>query len=355
MNLKHLLFCFAFFWGFSCSLSADESADDSISNEYEQKIENLQTEIKQLKEQATWKFETYLGTEQERDYNPGWEFIPGSIATSPYFGAFIYQTGSLWMYDFQVLKTYIDRNDEYDRTRWQVGVTRSFPFKIADKPATFKLRLGFRNDNWHYSSTVTQGMITNYETKGTLVRKSEERNEIWVRPTLSYRYNDHLSFLGSLSFRFIDRKLAYAPTGETRRDWSHIHEHFIGGTYRFNPKNALTVYYLYIDESLVNTLYNKEHFLWSTYDYKFDSGFRIMPYVRISLDRGKQSFRNWEDQETAFKKKDRSRYGFQLLYPITNSLSVWTDFYYRPEQTWQNGQKTHNHFTFVALELRYNF
>lgn len=141
----------------SLPVYADEGADDAISNEYTEQIETLQAQLKTLKEQkiAPWHFETYLGTEQERDYDHNWDFIPGSIATSPYFGAFVYQEGSPWMYDFQVLKTYVDRNDEYDRTRWQIGATRSFPFKIADKPATFKMRLGFRNDNWHYSSSVT--------------------------------------------------------------------------------------------------------------------------------------------------------------------------------------------------------
>lgn len=61
-------------------------------------------------------------------------------------------------------------------------------------------------------------MMDNYNKEGTLARKAEERNEIWVRPTLFYKYDDNWSFLASLSFRFIDRKLSYAPTGETRRD-----------------------------------------------------------------------------------------------------------------------------------------
>ncbi|WP_392559274.1 hypothetical protein [Orbus mooreae] len=91
-------------------------------------------------------------------------------------------------------------------------------------------------------------------------------------------------------------------------------------------------YNLYVDEKLVNTLYNKEHFLWGIYSYKFDNGFTVMPYTRFSLKHGKQSFRNADNIETTFKEKDRSRYGFQTIYPFTKQALLFTDFYYRPEK-----------------------
>lgn len=332
---------------------AEESEDDSISATYEAEIRKLNQTINELQtaKEDKWHVDTYLGTEQERDHDEDWNLLVGSIATSPYVGAFIYQDNSPWMYDVQVLKTYMDRNDEYNRTRWQFGATRAFPFKIADKDATFKLRLGYRNDNYHYRSSITAQQVAS----GSLIRTAEERHEYWVKPVLSYRYSNNLSFVFNLSFRFIDRKLDYAPTGQSKSDWGHINEHFVGGSYKFNEKNSLTLYYLYVDEKLVNTLYNKEHFLWGIYSYKFDNGFTVMPYTRFSLKHGKQSFRNADNIETTFKEKDRSRYGFQTIYPFTKQASLFTDFYYRPEKTWQNGAKTKSHFIFMALELRYNF
>ncbi|MNN97513.1 hypothetical protein D3C81_2166930 [compost metagenome] len=56
-----------------------------------------------------------------------------------------------------------------------------------------------------------------------------------------------------------------------------------------------------------------------------------------------------------YKEKDRSRYGFQAIYPFTKQTSLFVDSYYRPEQTWMNGDKTSNNFWFWALELRHNF
>lgn len=327
---------------------AEENDDDSMSSSYEAEISKLNQKINELQKKSNdkWHFDTYLGTEQERDHKDNWDLIIRSISTSPYVGAFVYQDNSSWLYDVQFLKTYVDRRPDYNRTRWQIGVTRSLPFKIADKAATIKLRLGYRNDNWHYYSKYVGS---------SLLRSAEERHEYWVKPSFSYRYSDNLSFLVNFSFRFLDRRLDYLPTGESKRDWGHINEHFAGGTYRFNAKNALTLYYLNINEKLVNTLYNKEHFLWGMYNYKFDNGFTLIPYTRFSLKRGQQSFRNANDIETAFKEKDRSRYGFQTIYPLTKQTSIFTDFYYRPEKTWQNGVKTKNHFTFMALELRHNF
>ncbi|WP_392551913.1 hypothetical protein RHO14_10610 [Orbus wheelerorum] len=331
---------------------ADESSDESISASYEAEIIKLNQKISELqkKPDSKWHVDTYIGSEQERDHYNNWDLQLGSINTSPYAGAFIYQDNSSWLYDLQFLKTYVDRNHAYDRTRFQFGVTRSFPFKLADKDAAFKLRLGYRNDNWFYARKISATELT---------RNAEERHEYWVKPSFSYKYSDNLSFLASFSFRFLDRRLAYEQQNKpnvSKSDWGHINEHFAGGTYRFNAKNALTVYYLNINEKLVNTLYNKEHFLWAMYNYKFDNGFRVIPYTRYSLKHGEQSFRNTNNIQTKFKEKDRSRYGFQTIYPFTKQTSLFTDFYYRPEQTWETGQKkVKNHFTFMALELRHNF
>lgn len=87
------------------------------------------------------------------------------MATSPYVGAYIYQNDSLWLYDVQFLKTYLDNNPEYDRTRWQAGVTRTFPFTYDSKSGNTKLRLGYRNDNWHYPS-ISHPALADPEYKG---------------------------------------------------------------------------------------------------------------------------------------------------------------------------------------------
>ncbi|WP_392562907.1 hypothetical protein RHO12_05390 [Orbus sturtevantii] len=330
---------------------ADESSDESVSASYEAEIAKLNQKLSELKKNTgdKWHVDSYIGSEQERDHDKDWHLAVGSIATSPYIGAFIYQDNSAWLYDLQFLKTYVDRNHAYNRTRFQFGVTRSFPFKLADKDAGFKLRLGYRNDNWHYGPKVSATALT---------RTAEERHEYWVKPSFSYKYSDNLSFLASFSFRFLDRRLDYAQQNKpnvSKSDWGHINEHFAGGTYRFNAKNALTLYYLNINEKFVNTLYNKEHFLWAMYNYKFDNGFRVIPYTRFSLKHAKQSFRNSDNIQTVFREKNRSRYGFQSIYPFTRQTSLFTDFYYRPEKMWEKGVRKRNQFIFMALELRHNF
>jgi len=330
---------------------AEEGDDDSISAAYEAEIKKLNQKISSLqkKPEAKWHFETYIGSEQERDHDKDWNLQLGSIATSPYMGAFIYQDNSSWLYDLQFLKTYVDRNHAYDRTRFQFGVTRSFPFKLVDKDAVFKLRLGYRNDNWHNAPKKLSPI--------DITRRAEERHEYWVKPSLTYKYSDNLSFLINFSFRFLDRRLDYIENNVSKSDWGHINEHFAGGTYRFNSKNALTLYYLNINEKLVNTLYNKEHFLWGMYNYRFDNGFRLIPYTRFSLKHAKQSFRNTNNVETVFREKNRSRYGFQSIIPFTKQTSLFTDFYYRPEKVWDrtHDKNSKNHFIFMALELRHNF
>lgn len=348
------------------AMSAPVMADES-STDYDQEILKLNQRIlameKEKKEAQTklekkvWNFDTYIGVEQEIDSDDNWKFMKGSMATSPYLGAFIYQNDSLWLYDVQFLKTYLDNMQEYDRTRWQAGVTRTLPFTLDGKSGNTKLRIGYRNDNWHYPS-INNPALAVPEYQGD-VRKGEERHEFWIRPQAYYKYSDSVSFNASLSFRLIDRKLDYARAkgeyGVYKRDWSQINEHFAGANFTFDKKNSLWLNYLYIDEQLVNTLYNKEHFLWGIYRYKFDNGVMLMPYTRLALTKGTQSFRDSRNNETLFKEKNRSRYGFQAIYPFTKQTSLFFDTYYRPEQTWINGHKTSNNFWFWAAELRHNF
>lgn len=130
---------------------------DEFETDYDQEIYKLNKRIQQIEKekkevqdklrQKAWNFENYIGAEQEIDSDESWKFIKGSMATSPYVGAYIYQHDSLWLYDVQFLKTYLDNNPEYDRTRWQAGVTRTFPFTYDGKSGNTKLRLGYRNDN----------------------------------------------------------------------------------------------------------------------------------------------------------------------------------------------------------------
>lgn len=334
-----------------------KETEDNFDSLYQQELAELKNKVQELesKKQHQWHVDTYIGMEQEIDSNDHWKFINGSMATSPYFGAFIYQDNSLWMYDVQVLKTYIDHNKEYDRTRWQVGATRTFPF--SDNKGNMKVRVGYRNDNWHFAS------IKNAEQAAPTylgdLRKGEERNEFWLRPQFSYAYSDALNLSASFSFRFIDRKLDYARAkgqyGVYKRDWSFINEHFAGATYSFNKNQSLWLSYLYINENLINSLVNKEHFLWAMYRHKFDSGLSVMPYTRIALAKGKQSYRDSDNNEFLSKEKNRSRVGVQMTYPIAKDTSIFWDTYYRPEKTWTNSEKQKNNFWFWAVELRHSF
>lgn len=194
------------------SLTTHVASADTFETDYDQEIYKLNIKLKALESErdaakkaikdSAWYVDTYLGVEQEIDSDDNGKFINGSMATSPYFGAFIYQNNSLWMYDVQILKTYLDHNSEYDRTRWQVGATRTFPFTLAEHKGNAKLRLGYRNDNWHYPS-ISNPALSAPSYMGD-VRKGEERHEIWIRPQLNYTLNPNVSLNASLSFRLID-------------------------------------------------------------------------------------------------------------------------------------------------------
>ena len=100
-----------------------------------------------------WNHEVYFGVEQEINSDKDWKFLDGSLATSPYVGMFLYQDGSKFLYDFQFLKTYIDHNEEYNRNRFSTGVTYRDSFKLDNgKTGTWGLRIGYRNDSYHWDS-----------------------------------------------------------------------------------------------------------------------------------------------------------------------------------------------------------
>lgn len=74
---------------------------DEFETDYDQEIHKLNKRIQQIEQekkeaqdklrQKAWNFDTYIGAEQEIDSDESWKFIKGSMATSPYVGAYIYQ------------------------------------------------------------------------------------------------------------------------------------------------------------------------------------------------------------------------------------------------------------------------
>ncbi|MGL5949060.1 MAG: hypothetical protein ACRCYV_08510 [Aeromonas sp.] len=325
----------------------------------EQELSSVKQELTALKNKPKWNVEAYLGTEQEINSDDDWKFQNGSLATSPYLGAFIYQDGSPWMYDVQFLKTYIDHNSEYNRNRFSLGVTRTMPFNIEGKSGSVKMRVGYRNDSYHWGS-INKASLAAPDYKGDL-RKGEERNEIWLRPALSYNYSANLNLMAAFSFRIIDRELDYARAqgeyGVTTRDWSTIDEHLLGGTYKFNASSSLSAYYLYVREKLVRTMDNEEHFAWVTYRHKIPSGQTIAPYVRYALADSKTYYFNSDKDEINLKRMDRTRFGLQLTQPISPATSLMFDIYYRPETVKDRNAATttDNNFILWYMELKHKF
>lgn len=305
-----------------------------------------------------WNHEVYFGVEQEINSNDDWKFMDGSLATSPYVGMFLYQNDSKFLYDIQFLKTYIDDNEEYNRNRFSAGVTYRDSFKLKDgKTGNWGLRVGYRNDSYHWDS-MKEG--TSASTYSGYIRKGEERNEIWLRPTASLNVNSKVRLNASFSFRLIDRELDYARFGneysKTTRDWSNIQEHGLGARYTFDSKNFVTLDYLFVRENLKRTLLNTEHFAQLRYFHFLPNKDLISPYVRVPLVDGKQKYYNGVNDVIRVDDVSRPRIGIQYKHNLTPSTSVLLDVYYRPQSiNPSNGPKRDENFFLWFAELNHRF
>lgn len=305
-----------------------------------------------------WNHELYFGVEQEINSDNDWKFLDGSLATSPYTGMFLYQDDSKLLYDIQFLKTFIDDNEEYNRNRFSAGVTYRDSFKLSNgKTGNWGLRVGYRNDSYHWDSMKAS---TSASTYSGYVRKGEERNEIWIRPTGSLNITPKVRLNTSLSFRIIDRELDYARFGKeyskTTRDWSNIQEHSIGMRYTLDNKNFFSLDYLFVREDLKRTLLNTEHFAMLRYFHFLPNKDTISPYVRIALVDGEQKYYDGVKNLIRTDDVNRSRFGVQYRHNFTPNTNLMLDVYYRPQNIEpSNGPKRHENFFLWTAELTHKF
>lgn len=336
----------------------------------QEELENTKKELEKYKTEAEkttaklnsikpkWNHELYFGVEQEINSNEDWKYIDGTVVTSPYTGMYLYQDGSKFMYDIQFLKTYISTAEEYNRNRFSAGVTYRDSFKLeSGKTGTWGVRVGYRNDSYHWDSINKESLsLSTY--KGYL-RKGEERNEIWFRPTATLNLNPKVRLTGSLSFRGIDRELDYARfNGEysvRTRDWSSIQEHMVGMRYTFANRNFASLDYLFVREDLKRTLLNTEHFAIARYFHFLPNKDTVSPYVRIALGEGEQVYYNGLKQEIRTDKVTRPRVGIQYRHIFTPQTNVMFDAYYRPQNIESNGKTRHENFFLWTLELTHKF
>ncbi|MGL5427898.1 MAG: hypothetical protein ACRDAS_08305 [Cetobacterium sp.] len=339
-------------------------------NSIKEELETTKLELSKYKTEAEknaaivkkagkkWNHEVYFGVEQEINSDNDWKFLDGSLATSPYTGMFLYQDDSKLLYDIQFLKTYIDHNEEYNRNRFSTGVTYRDSFKLEDgKTGNWGLRVGYRNDNYHWDSMKAS---TSASTYSGYVRKGEERNEIWIRPTASLNITPKVRLNTSLSFRIIDRELDYARFGKeyskTTRDWSNIQEHSLGMRYTFDNKNFLSLDYIFVRENLKRTLLNTEHFAMLRYFHFLPNKDTISPYVRFAIADGKQKYYDGLGNVTKTQEINRPRIGIQYKHNIKPSTSIMFDVYYRPQNIDpSNGPKAHENFFLWVAELNHKF
>lgn len=308
-----------------------------------------------------WNHEMYFGIEQEILTNDNWKYNGRTIeplVTSPYTGMYLFQDGSKWMYDIQYLKTYISRAQEYNRNRFSAGARYSDSFKLdSGKTGTWAVRLGYRNDSFHWKSANAGVSGPGYSG---YVRKGEERNEIWFRPMATFNASSRVRLNGSLSFRAIDRTLDYHRYGSSyavkTRDWSSIQEHIIGGRYSFANRDFASLEYLFIREDLKRTLLNTEHFAMLRYFHFLPNRNTLSPYARIALVNGKQKYYDGLKNVTRTQEIDRSRVGLQYRHIFNPSTNVMFDVYYRPQNVMPaTGAKRHENFVLWTMELTHKF
>lgn len=347
----------------------DQKQQDFI-NSIKKKLEETKLELSKYKTEAEknaiivknmpkkWNHEVYFGVEQEINSDADWKFLDGSLATSPYVGMFMSKDGSKFLYDLQFLKTYIDDNEEYNRNRFSAGVTYRDSFNLKNgKTGNWGVRVGYRNDSYHWDSMKESTSLPSYSG---YIRKGEERNEIWLRPTASLNMTPKIRLNASLSFRFIDRELDYARFGneysKTTRDWSNIQEHMIGARYTFESKNFVSLDYLFVREDLKRTLLNTENFAMLRYFHFFPNRDTLSPYVRIALGNGEQKYYNGVKEVVRVDDVSRPRIGIQYKHNLTPSTSVLLDVYYRPQTiNPSNGPKRDENFFLWFAELNHKF
>ncbi|MGL6064260.1 MAG: hypothetical protein ACRC0S_04180 [Fusobacteriaceae bacterium] len=339
---------------------------DSIKQE----LENTKSELTKYKTNSDknvetvknsskkWNHELYFGIEQEINSDSDWKFLDSSLATSPYTGMFLYKDDSKFLYDIQFLKTFIDHLEEYNRNRFSAGITYRDSFKLnSGKTGNYGLRLGYRNDSYHWSSMTESTSIPTYSG---YIRKGEERNELWIRPTGSLNMTSKIRMTTSLSFRIIDRELDYARFGKeyaaTKRDWSNIQEHSLGMRYTLDNKNFMSLDYQFVRENLVRTLLNTEHFAMVRYFHFLSNKDTFSPYVRVPLGKGEQKYYNGVKEVVRVDKVTRPRIGIQYKHNINSRTSLFFDVYYRPQNIDpSNGSKRHENFFLWVAELNHKF
>lgn len=305
-----------------------------------------------------WNHEVYFGVEQEINSDSDWKFINGSLFTSPYVGMFMSKDDSKFLYDFQFLKSYIDGNGEYNRNRFSIGTTYRDSFSLeSGKTGNWGVRLGYRNDSYHWRTLKESTSKPSYFG---YLRRGEERNEIWLRPTASLNITPKIRFNTSLSFRFIDRKLDYARFGNeyanTTRDWSSIQEHMAGFRYTFDSKNFASLDYLFVREDLKRTLLNTENFAILRYFHFLPNRDTISPYLRMPLGNGDQKYYNGVKEVVRVDNVNRPRIGIQYKHNFTPNTSLLFDVYYRPQNIDpDNGPKKHENFFLWFAELYHKF
>lgn len=347
----------------------DQKQQDFI-NSIKKKLEETKLELSKYKTEAEknavivknmpkkWNHEVYFGVEQEINSDADWKFLDGSLATSPYVGMFMSKDGSKLLYDFQFLKTYIDDNEEYNRNRFSTGVTYRDSFNLKNgKNGNWGVRLGYRNDSYHWDSMKEGTSLPSYSG---YARKGEERNEIWLRPTASLNMTPKIRLNASLSFRFIDRELDYARFGneysKTTRDWSNIQEHMVGARYTFDSKNFVSLDYLFVREDLKRTLLNTENFAQLRYFHFFPNRDTLSPYVRIALGNGEQKYYNGVKEVIRVDDVSRPRIGIQYKHNLTPNTSLLVDVYYRAQTIDpDNGPKRDENFFLWFAELSHKF
>ncbi|MGL6167599.1 MAG: hypothetical protein ACRC0Y_04845 [Fusobacteriaceae bacterium] len=349
----------------------DQNQDLFLKN-IQEELENTKKDLAKLKTDAErdaaklkaikpkWNHEVYVGIEQEvwSDDNFKYGETTDPLLTSPYTGMYLYQDGSKMMYDMQYLKTYFSRTPEYNRNRFSVGARYMDSFKLeSGKTGTWAVRLGYRNDNYHWKSATAGVSGPNYSG---YVRKGEERNEIWLRPMFTFNASPSVRLNAAFQFRAIDRSLDYHRFGSDysvkKRDWSSIQEHIIGGRYTFANRNFVTLEYLFTREDLKRTLLNVEHTAMLRYFHVLPNKDTLSPYARIPLGKANQKYYDGLKNVTREAKSERGRIGIQYRHIFNPSNNVMFDVYYRPENRYaSNGTKTNLNLVLWTLELTHKF
>ncbi len=261
----------------------------------------------------------------------------GSGEYSPYLSGNFRRSQSMFSFEYDLYKTYNNKNDNYERTMLQIGARYEYE---TNAPYEFGVALAYRDEMVVSSNS---GSTTGQNIHG-------------YRPnfTGSYSFGDMVSVYADLLFNFERR--AQHGSGDVVEYNDYEHELLGGISFKLSKTHQFNLEYLHYIEDIVGTERSTLSQARFSYTYNFENGLSLTPYYRNEFDY------KYEEYTGKYEKSHtqdglRTYYGLKFKYPVNNRVTVLGNYYYRDEEweTFSTGKKVNNYKHYGMFGFNYNY